>query len=86
MVIYVGNLAYSSTEESLRRLFESYGKVVSVRIITDRMTGRSRGFGFVEMPDDAEAQAAIQALDGTVHDGRRLRVNPAKPRPERRMR
>jgi len=84
MVIYVGNLAYSSTEESVRRLFEAYGRVTSVRIITDRMTGRSRGFGFVEMPDEAEAKAAIEALDGTVHDGRRLRVNPARPRPERR--
>jgi len=86
MVIYVGNLAYSTTEESLRRLFEAYGAVSSARVITDRMTGRSRGFGFVEMPNDSEAQAAIEALDGSVHEGRRIRVNPARPRPERRSR
>ncbi|RKY17109.1 MAG: RNA-binding protein [Planctomycetota bacterium] len=86
MVIYVGNLAYATTEESLRRLFEAYGTVSSARVITDRVTGRSRGFGFVEMPNDSEAQAAIEALDGSVLEGRRIRVNPARPRPDRRSR
>lgn len=83
MNIYVGNLSYSSTEDSLRQLFESYGTVDTVSIITDRNTGRSRGFGFVEMPNDDEAQAAISELDNKDFDGRPLRVNQARPRAER---
>lgn len=84
MNIYVGNLSYGSTEETLRSLFESYGAVDSVSIIIDRNTGRSRGFGFVEMPNDDEAKAAISELDNKECDGRQLRVNEARPKPERR--
>lgn len=83
MNIYVGNLSYSSTEESLRSHFEPYGEVASVKVITDRETGRSRGFGFVEMPNSDEAQKAIEALDGKELDGRALRVNEARPKSER---
>lgn len=83
MNIYVGNIPYSSTEEDLIRLFEQYGDVVSARIITHRDTGRSRGFGFVEMSDDEQAQAAIQALNGYELDGRTLRVNESRPREQR---
>jgi RNA recognition motif-containing protein len=84
MNIYVGNLSYGSTDESLRRLFEPYGEVDAVNIIMDRNTGRSRGFGFVEMPNDEEARAAIAELDNKELDGRQLRVNEARPKPERR--
>jgi len=84
MNIYVGNLNYASTEESLRSLFEAYGEVVRVDIISDRNTGRSRGFGFVEMPNDEEAKAAIAELDNKTFEGRPLRVNEARPKPERR--
>lgn len=84
MNIYVGNLSYGSTEDSLRSLFESYGVVDTVSIITDRQTGRSRGFGFVEMPNDDEAKAAIASLDNKEFEGRVLRVNEARPKPERR--
>ena len=80
--IYVGNLSFSCTEDSLRDLFTPYGEVESVAIITDRDTGRSRGFGFVEMADKGEATAAIEALNGTEHDGRTLTVNEARPRRE----
>lgn len=72
--LYVGNLPFSTTEDDLRELFSQYGEVVSVRVITDRETGRSRGFGFVEMED---ASQATQALDGTDFGGRSLRVNEA---------
>jgi len=82
--IYVGNLSYSSTEESVRQHFAQYGEVSAVRIIQDRETGRSRGFGFVEMPNDEEAKAAISALDGKDIDGRPVKLNEAQPRPERR--
>jgi RNA recognition motif-containing protein len=75
--IYVGNLSYDTTEESLRTLFATHGEVVSVRAITDRMTGRSKGFAFVEMADDSEAKAAINALNGTDLDGRSIKVNEA---------
>jgi cold-inducible RNA-binding protein len=78
--IFVGNLAFSATDHDLRQLFEPYGAVDAVNIITDRDTGRSRGFGFVEMPDSAAAKAAIQGLQGTVLAGRTLNVNEAKPR------
>jgi RNA recognition motif-containing protein len=81
--IYVGNLSYQTTEDELRQAFEAYGQVASANVITDRMSGRSRGFGFVEMPDDTEANAAISALNDTELQGRRLRVNQARPREER---
>jgi len=83
MNIYVGNLSFSTTEEGLRRLFEQSGTVDTVTIIQDRVTGRSRGFGFVEMPDDSDGQAAIAALDGNDFDGRNLKVNQAKEREDR---
>jgi RNA recognition motif-containing protein len=86
MNIYVTNLTYTTTEEELGQLFEPYGIVESVRIITDRDTGRSRGFGFVEMPDATEAQAAINGLNGTALGGRTLTVSEARPREERRPR
>jgi cold-inducible RNA-binding protein len=86
MNIYVTNLAYTTTEEELSQLFEPYGSVESVRIITDRDTGRSRGFGFVEMPDATEARAAIAGLNGTALGGRALTVDEARPREERRPR
>lgn len=83
MNIYVGNLSYSSTEDSVRQHFAQFGEVSAVRIIQDRETGRSRGFGFVEMPNDEEAKAAIAALDGKDVDGRPVKLNEAQPRPER---
>lgn len=83
MNIYVGNLAFSSTEDSVRALFDQHGEVTSVKIITDRYTGRSRGFGFVEMSSDDEGRAAIAALDGQELDGRALKVNEARPKTER---
>jgi len=82
--IFVGNLAFSATDDSLRQLFEFHGVVDKVNIITDRDTGRSKGFGFVEMPDSAAAKAAIQGLNGKELDGRALTVNEAKPREPRR--
>jgi RNA recognition motif-containing protein len=83
MNIFVGNLAWTTTEDELAQLFESYGVVEQARIATDRETGRSRGFGFVEMPDAIEAQAAINGLNGTSLEGRPLTVNEARPREER---
>jgi RNA recognition motif-containing protein len=80
--IYVGNLSFNTTEETMRGLFEQYGEVLSARVITDRMTGRSRGFGFVEMENDG-ADAAIEALNGVEFEGRALRVNEARPREPR---
>ena len=82
--IFVGNLAFTATEQDLRRLFEAYGVVDTVQIITDRETGRPRGFGFVEMPERTAAQAAIAGLQGTELAGRALNVNEAKPREPRR--
>lgn len=84
MNIYVGNLNFSTTEENVRAAFEAHGQVDSVRLITDRETGRPRGFGFVEMANDEEAKAAIAELDGTELDGRSLKVNEARPRGDRR--
>ena len=81
--IYVGNLAYSTTEDELREAFENHGEVSSAAIIMDRETGRSKGFGFVEMPSDEEAEGAIAAMDGNELGGRQLRVNEARPRGER---
>lgn len=83
MNIYVGNLSWGSTEEALRALFEAHGEVESVKIITDRYTGRSRGFGFVEMPNEEEGRTAVSALDGKELDGRALKVNEARPRTDR---
>ena len=84
MNIFVGNLAYSTTDHDLRQLFEPYGVVDKINVITDRDTGRSKGFGFVEMPDSAAAKAAIQGLNGKELEGRALTVNEAKPREPRR--
>ena len=78
--IYVGGLSYDTTEETLRDAFAAHGSVETVDIIMDRMTGRSRGFAFVQMVDDAEANTAIAALNGTDLDGRTLTVNEARPR------
>lgn len=78
--LYVGGLAFSTTEQQLEELFGNHGTVESANIITDRDTGRSRGFGFVEMSDQSEAQAAIGELSGTQFDGRTLKVDEAKPR------
>ena len=86
MNIFVGNLAWTTTEEDLAQLFVPFGTVEQARIATDRDTGRSRGFGFVEMPDDIEAQAAIDELHGSSIGGRPLTVNAARPREERRPR
>lgn len=80
--IFVGNLPYSSTEQQLEEMFGRYGKVDSARIISDRNTRRSRGFAFVEMPDDTEAKSAIEALNGTSLGGRELKVNEARPKEE----
>jgi cold-inducible RNA-binding protein len=81
--IFVGNLSFNSTEEAVRSLFERYGAVNSARIMTDRDTGRSRGFAFVEMENDSEAANAINALNGYQMDGRSLNVNEARPKPDR---
>ena len=78
MNIYVGNLSYDTTEDGLRELFEQYGQVESVSVIKDRQTGRSRGFAFVIMPDDAEAQKAIEEANGQELGGRTLKVNQAR--------
>jgi RNA recognition motif-containing protein len=81
--LYVGNLSYNANASDLQTLFEAHGTVAEATIINDRDTGRSKGFGFVTMGSDAEAQAAIAALNGQQHDGRALTVNEAKPREER---
>ena len=83
MNIYVSNLSYSTSTESLQELFAEYGEITSANIITDRETGRSRGFGFVEMPDDTEAQKAINELNETDFEGKTIIVNVARPRTER---
>ena len=80
MNIYVGNLPFSMTEQLLESTFSAHGEVASARIIIDRMTGQSRGFGFVEMPDNAAAETAIGALNGQEFEGRALTVNEARPR------
>ena len=81
--LYVGNLSYNTTGSDLEQLFAAHGTVSSAEVISDRDTGRSKGFGFVQMGSDAEAQAAIAALNGQQHDGRALTVNEAKPREDR---
>ena len=84
MNIYVGNLSYEVTEEDLKLAFEPYGKVDSANIIKDKYSGQSKGFGFVEMPSKAEAQSAIDGLNGTELKGKTLNVNEARPRTESR--
>ena len=81
--IFVGNFAFSTTESDLRQWFEPHGAVESATVVTDRDTGRSRGFGFVEMPNNSEADAAIAALNGKDGGGRPLTVNEARPKTER---
>ena len=83
MNIYVGNLAFEITDEELETYFTEYGSVTSARVIIDRFSGRSRGFGFVEMSDNSEAEAAIQNLNAKDFKGRSLTVNEARPREER---
>jgi RNA recognition motif-containing protein len=78
--VFVGNMSFETTESGLRSIFEPFGEIMRVNIITDRDTGRARGFGFVEMSNDEEAAKAITALNGTEMDGRALNVNEAKPR------
>ncbi len=82
--LYVGNLPYSATEETLRETFSQCGDVDSTTMITDRETGQSKGFGFVEMSRDSEAQKAIQELNGTTIEGREIKVNEARPKAPRR--
>lgn len=83
MNMYVGNLAYSVTEDDLKTLFAEFGEVANVNLIKDKFSGQSKGFGFVEMPDNSEADKAIKALNGTEMQGRNIKVNQARPRGER---
>ncbi|MCD4757513.1 MAG: RNA-binding protein [Arcobacteraceae bacterium] len=83
MQIYVGNMNYRTTEEDINKLFSQYGEVESVKLISDRETGRAKGFGFVTMNDDSAAKEAIEALNEKEFEGRSLRINEAKPREER---
>ena len=83
MNIYVSNLSFNVQDEDLKGFFEEYGEVSSAKVITDKFTGRSRGFGFVEMSDDAAAQKAIQELDGATVEGRAIKVSEAKPSEQR---
>ena len=83
MNIYVGNLSYDVSEENLRQAFEAFGQVSSARIVKDKYSGQPRGFGFVEMPDRAEAQAAIKSLNGKQLLGKEMSVNEARPRTDR---
>ncbi len=86
MNLYVGNLAYSVTEEDLKEVFSEFGELESVNIIKDKYSGQSKGFGFVEMPDNSEADKAIKALNGSQIKGRPIKVNQAKPRGDRSAR
>jgi RNA recognition motif-containing protein len=83
MNIYVSNLSFNVQDDDLRGFFEEYGEIISAKVITDKFTQRSRGFGFVEMADDASAQKAIQELDGATVEGRAIRVSEARPREEK---
>ena len=83
MQIYIGNMNYRTTEDDINSLFSKYGEVESVKLISDRETGRAKGFGFVTMNDDAAAKEAIEALNEKEFEGRTLRINEAKPREER---
>ena len=82
MNLYVGNLSYQMTDDALRAAFEAFGEVSSAKVIRDRETGRSKGFGFVEMPVDSEAEEAIRQMDNADLDGRNIKVNQARPRNE----
>jgi len=84
MNIYVGNLSYGVSDDNLREIFEAYGTVSSAKVITDKYSGRSKGFGFVEMDNDAEGNAAIEQLDGAEIDGRPVKVNEARPKEDNR--
>jgi len=84
MNIYVGNLSFDVTEEELKKAFEAFGKVETVRVLKDNYTGRSKGFGFVEMSNNAEAESAISELNDKELNGRKLKVNQARPRTENR--
>jgi RNA recognition motif-containing protein len=84
MNIYVGNLSYGVSDDNLREVFEAFGAVSSAKVITDKYSGRSKGFGFVEMDNDAEANAAIEQLDGAEIDGRAVKVNKARPKEDNR--
>jgi RNA recognition motif-containing protein len=86
MNIYIGNLPYSVSEEDLRDKFSEFGQVQSANIITDKFSGRSKGFGFVDMPNDPEAREAIEAMNDKDFKGRTIKVNEARPREERPMR
>ena len=86
MNMYIGNLAYDVTENDLRNAFSEFGEVSSVKIITDKFSGRPKGFGFVEMPDNSEADHAIKALNGKVLNGRSIKVNQAEARGKRQRR
>jgi len=86
MDIYVGNLAYQTTDDDLRTLFSAHGEVTSARVVTDRVSGQSKGFGFVEMPDRDAAQKAIDAINGQDFQGRKLRVNESQPKPREERR
>lgn len=81
MNLYVGNLSFKSMDDELKAAFEAFGTVSAARVVMDKFTGKSKGFAFVEMPNDAEAKAAIQGLDGKDLQGRPLRVNEAQPKP-----
>jgi RNA recognition motif-containing protein len=83
MRIYVGNLKYSVTDDELMAMFSEFGDVSSADVIKDKFSGQSKGFGFVDMPNQSEAEDAIQALNDTMQDGRKLTVNEARPRTER---
>ena len=83
MNIYVGNLSYRMTDDDLEKLFSSYGSVSASKIVIDRETGRSKGFGFVEMPNQGEGDEAIRQLDGKEVEGRNIKVNVAKPKEEK---
>lgn len=82
MNIYISNLSFSVTDDGLKQLFSTYGEVSSAKVIVDKFTNRSKGFGFVEMPDDAAGEKAIHELNGTEVEGRSLNVNPARPKKE----
>jgi len=86
MNIYVGNLSYSVTEDDLKGIFSEFGEISGISIITDKFSGQSKGFGFVEMPNDSEAEEAIKALNERDLKGRNIKVNQAKPRGERPQR
>lgn len=86
MKLYVGNLPYNVTDDDLRETFSAFGEVADVSLISDKFSGQSKGFGFVEMPNNSEADAAIKALNETDYKGRNIKVNQAKPREDRSQR